>query len=326
MKTYFYLISFILWFYFGSCTQPYFPNQVVFSFDDSETIYAIDEINQQAYQSIPVYPSSTRVSYVMKKFPYAPSDSPQSKYYVQLVLDPSMETCMYETYWKYGENNFNVFPTHWLLNASSFEIKNYFNFTYKMIHSNDSSQDEDYWYANVKCEIESGDRYPCQEVYFKKNTEIPLRLTQVIYRGFRFIQTTINFKIISMGKPDEKYFDSIPKNWYDACEDLTLGVLYSPEVAKISLHKSAEIHVSLAAPPHRINGNDTVRIQWNATDCIDCFTFSPKELSFNINNFQEKQILTITRVKDAAQTTVIPILNGGGFDIIPPIRFPLYIE
>ena len=44
-----------------------------------------------------------------------------------------------------------------------------------MIHSNNSSPDEDYWYANEKCEIQDGSKPPCQEIYFKKNTEIPLR-------------------------------------------------------------------------------------------------------------------------------------------------------
>jgi hypothetical protein len=43
----------------GDFAQPYFTNQVVFSFDNSETIIAIDEINQRAYQSIPAYPSMT---------------------------------------------------------------------------------------------------------------------------------------------------------------------------------------------------------------------------------------------------------------------------
>jgi hypothetical protein len=310
----------------GDCLPPFFPPQIVFSLDNDQTIIAIDEINQRAYQSIPFYPSMTQTSYAMKNFPYAPLDTPQSKYYVQLLIESSGSDCMYQTYWKYGESNFNVFPSHWLLNTSSFQIKNYLNFTYEMIHSNHSSQDEDYWYANVTCEVESGESFPCEEVYFKKNTEIPLRSTQVIYRGYRFIQTTTNFKVISIGKPDDKYFDSIPKNWYNTCRDLNLELLYDPPFTKINLHESVEIHISLAAPPHQINGNDTVRIQWNTTQCIDCFTLSPKEFYFNINNFQEKQILTITRVKNAPQTTLIPIVNGGGFDVIPSEAFPIYIE
>ncbi|CAF3352359.1 unnamed protein product, partial [Rotaria sp. Silwood2] len=111
---------------------------------------------------------------------------------------------------------------------------------------------------------------------FKKNTEIPLRLTQVVSRGYRFIQKTTNYKIISIGKPDDKYFNSIPKNWPTACEDLDLGLSYYSEFATIRLHQSAEFHVSLSTPPHRIDGNDIVRVQWNTTECIDCFTLSPK--------------------------------------------------
>jgi hypothetical protein len=132
--------------------------------------------------------------------------------------------------------------------------------------------------------------------------------------------------VISVGKPDEKYFDSIPKNWYDTCQDLNLELLYYPEAAEISLHQSAEFHMCLSAPPHRIYGNDTVRIQWNTTQCIDCFTFSPKEPYFNADNFEEKQILTITRVKNAPLTTIIPIFNGGGFDRIPAQEYPIYIR
>jgi hypothetical protein len=58
-------------------------------------------------------------------------------------------------------------------------------------------------------------------------------------------------------------------------------------VIYINLDESVNVQVWLSTPPHRINGNDTVRIQWN-----DCFTWTSKELSFNSENFQEKQILT----------------------------------
>ncbi|CAF4096409.1 unnamed protein product, partial [Rotaria sordida] len=72
--------------------------------------------------------------------------------------------------------------------------------------------------------------------------------------------------------------------------------------------------------------NGTVRVQWNTAGCIDCFTLSPKEFIFNINNFQEKQILTITRIKNASKGSIIPILYGEGCDLIPPERFPIYID
>ncbi|CAF4435813.1 unnamed protein product, partial [Adineta steineri] len=60
--------------------------------------------------------------------------------------------------------------------------------------------------------------------------------------------------------------------------------------------------------------------------CPDCFTFSPEQLSFNAKNFQEKQTLTITRVKNSSQTVLIPISNGGGFDTVPAEIYPIYIE
>ncbi|CAF1221891.1 unnamed protein product [Adineta steineri] len=328
MKVLLFLLSCILCHYKGYCEQPYFPRQVVFSMGDDTTIIAIDEINQRAYQSIKYsFDPIPQISYALQHFPYAIPNTPQSKYYVQLLLggDASMANCEYTAYWKYGGYYLNVFPSHWM-NGSTFEIKNYLNFTYKMIHSNNSSSDEDYWYTNEICETEDGNKPPCQEIFFKKNTEIPLRLNQVVYRGYRFIQTTINYNVISIGKPDDKYFNSMPKDWPTKCEDVDLGLTYYPQSATIKLNKSAEFHVSLSTPPHQIIGNGTVLVQWNTTQCIDCFTLSPKEFTFNMNNFQENQILTITRIKNAPRSVIIPILHGEGYEFIPPERFQIYID
>jgi hypothetical protein len=325
MKINLYLISFILYYYEAQCAQPYFPPQIVFSLDNDRTTIAVDEINQRAYWTIALNPPQRETAYVMKHFPYAIPDSPQSKYYVQLVVDTQPVGCMYGTYWKYGGNTFNLFPSHWV-NGTSFTVKNYINFRYEMIHSTNASQNEDYWYANTTCSVDSGETYPCQEIYFKKDTQIPLRLTQVIRRGWAVIQMTTNYKIISMDKPDDKLFDFIPKNWSVACQDVMLGLLYYPQTSKIDLNQNAKVQIWLIAPPHRINGNDTVVIEWKPTECNDCFTWTPKQLYFNIDNFQEKQTLTITRVKDGPKTTLTPIFYGGGFDLVPPQIYPIYLE
>jgi hypothetical protein len=182
------------------------------------------------------------------------------KYYVQLLTDSPSLNCMYGTYWKYGGNNFNSFPSHWL-NGTSFKIKNYLSFNYEMLHSKDSSENEDHWYSNVTCRPDSGELVPCEEIYFKKNTDIPLRFVQVIDRGLTIVQVTTNYQVISIGKPDKKYFDSIPKNWSVACQDFNLGLLYNPVFIKVNLKQSSKVHISLTAPPYRINGNDTVTIQ-----------------------------------------------------------------
>ncbi|CAF1348755.1 unnamed protein product [Rotaria sp. Silwood1] len=232
----------------------------------------------------------------------------------------------YGTYWEYGGNNFNSFPPHWWHNRSSFTIDNYIKFKYVMVYSTNFSQDEDYWYANTTCQVDSGENYPCEEIYFRKNTQIPLRFTQVVRRGWDLIQITTNYKVISMGKPDDKFFNSIPQDWSSICQDINLGLLYYPLSTKLNLHQSVEIHISLAAPPHRIDGNDTVRIQWKPTSCDDCLTWTPKELTFNTNNFQEYQILTITRVKDGPKITLLPIFDGGSYDLVPPNIYPIFIE
>ncbi len=325
MKIYLHFISFILWYYFAECLQPFFPSQIVFSPDDGTTTIAIDEINQRAYKMLTYGSTRREISYVEKNFSYAPVDSPQSKNYVQLTTDSPPLSCMYGTYWKYGRNNFNSFPSHWL-NGTSFKIKNYLNFSYEMLHSKDPSGNDDYWYSNVTCRLDSGESVPCEEIYFKKNTDIPLRFVQVIRRGSNTVQVTTNYQVIAMGKPDEKYFDSIPKNWFVACQDFNLGLLYNPVFTKINLKQSSKIHISLTAPPHRINGNDTVIIRWESTECSDCVRWTPKELTFNTKNFQEKQILTITRVEDGQQTSLAPIFHGGGFNRVPPQTNSIFIE
>jgi calcineurin-like phosphoesterase family protein len=129
-----------------------------------------------------------------------------------------------------------------------------------------------------------------------------------------------------VGKPDDKYFDSIPEYWSIACRDVNLRLLYYPQSTKINLNQSSEIHISLTAPPHRIHGNDTVCIQWKQTQCDDCVAWTPKQLSFTSENFQEKQILTVTRVKDGPDTTLIPIFYGGGFDFVPPEIDRIHIQ
>jgi len=245
---------------------------------------------------------------------------------VQLIIDSIPFGCYYGTYWKYGGNIINLFPPHWWVNRTSFKVDNYLKFIYEMIHSNDSSINEDYWYANVTCQVDSGKNYPCEEIYFEKNTQIPLRSTRVVRQGWKVVRQTTNYKIISMGKPDEKYFDSIPSNWTSICRDVMLGLLYYPQITKIDLNQSTQVQVWLITPPHRINGNDTVTIQWKPSECNDCFTWTPKQLSFNIDNFQERQILKITRVKDGSPTYLIPVFNGGGFDNVSAETYSIIIQ
>ena len=88
----------------------------------------------------------------------------------------------------------------------------------------------------------------------------------------------------------------------------------------------AKVQVWLSAPSHEINGNDTVTIQWRTSECTDCFTWTPKQLSFNSKNFQERQTLTITRLGMSEQSIFIPILEGGGFEFIEAATYSLSIR
>ncbi|CAF1568640.1 unnamed protein product [Rotaria sordida] len=309
MKISLYLTCFALHYYLIDSAQPYFPSQIVFSPDNNKTIFAIDEMNQRAYKTVTYGATVRETSYLMKNFPYTIPDSPQSKYYVQLLVDTPSNSCQYATFWKYGGSTFNSFPLHWQLNASSIQVDNYIKFKYEMLHSTDSSTDEDYWYSNVTCQVYGGAVYPCEEIYFIKNTQIPLRFTEVVRRGWFLVQLTTSYNVISMRKPDEKLFDSIPKTWPDSCRDYSLGLLYYPQRTKILVNEKAQVQVWLIAPPHRINGSDTVTIHWKSDE------FSKK-----------RQTLTITRVKDGPKTNLIPSFHGGGFDHVTAAIYPIFIE
>jgi hypothetical protein len=312
----------LLFFIVGECVQPYFPPQLLFF--AGPTLYAVDEINQQAYKSVSDSVKSSETAYAMKSFPYAIPDSPQSKYYVQLQDKFPDTGCRYGTYWKYGGNTFNTFPEHWN-NGSSFEIRNFINFKYEMIHSNKSFVYEDYWYSNKTCRP-LGKTCPCEEIYFRKGTDIPVRSTQVVRTPWDVQQYTTEYLMITVGKPDDKYFDPIIKDWSFTCRDVMLGVLYNPNTSKIDLSKSVKFQVWLPTPPHRMNGTDTVTIQWKAAGCTDCLTWKPTTLSFNSKNFYGQQILTITRVKEGPEATLTPIFNGGGFDLVSPHNYTIVIE
>ncbi|CAF4227309.1 unnamed protein product, partial [Adineta steineri] len=47
------------------CAQPYFPGQIVFSPDNGQTIFAIDEINQRASKTIDYGDQGRQTSYEM---------------------------------------------------------------------------------------------------------------------------------------------------------------------------------------------------------------------------------------------------------------------
>ncbi|CAF5105352.1 unnamed protein product, partial [Rotaria sp. Silwood1] len=74
-------------------------------------------------------------------------------------------------------------------------------------------------------------------------------------------------------------------------------------------------------PRHRVNGNDTMILQFRvdetSSECQDCLTWEPKEFYFNIKNFHEYHTMIVTRIKDGSETTIDPIMNGGGHDKIP---------
>ncbi|CAF1263730.1 unnamed protein product [Adineta ricciae] len=324
MELYLYFFSFLHFYQCGQGAQPYFPPQILF-FANENTLYAIDEVNQRAYKSASPSIKQSETAYALKNFPYAIPDSPQSKHYVQLLEGFPNIGCIYGTYWEHGGSTFNAFPSHWQ-NVTSFEIKNFIDFKYPMIHSTNSSVYEDYWYSNQTCHPEGPDDVPCEEIYFRKNTDIPVRFTQVIETPWEVRQFTTEYLVISVGEPDDKYFKSIPKDWAVTCRDVMLGVSYQPQTVKINLNESVNIEVWLPTPPHRINGSDIASIRWKADECSNCLTWMPNEMTFTEENFQERQTLKITRLKKSPTLKLVPIINGGGFDLVPVKNYTIAIE
>ena len=298
------------------CDQPYFPPQVVFTVDNGQKLYAIDEVNQQAYASIK--DDSPQSGYVFRHFPYSPADTPQSKYYVQLVTGLFSNSCAYGTYWKYGGNPYNLFPAHWN-NITSFQIKGFLDINYHMIKAHNGSMSEDHWYSQETCNPDIGVPGPCLQIYFQKNTDIPLRSIALATVSRRQYFQTTEYKILSIGKPDDKYFANIPKNWYTSCLDVNLRVTYFYDRPIVSYHDYKAVGVSLFTPPHRINQNDTVTIQWKVVNgCTGCLTWTPQQLIFNSQNFNQIQNLTFYRRTDSLPITLNPIFIGGGFDLVSP--------
>ncbi|CAF1039705.1 unnamed protein product [Rotaria sordida] len=169
---------------------------------DNQAIYAVDELNQQAYTSYVITPTLTKYSFAMKNSTFAILDSPESKKTLhQTVLQ------------------------------------------YELIHSKDDSRDKDYWYANEICEIYTGEKFPCQEIYFKKNIDIPLRTAQVVHQAWDLFHETTHYKIISIGKPDERIFNRIPTNWAYNCTDVMLSLSYNAQILTIKLTKDSTVDV-----------------------------------------------------------------------------------
>jgi len=314
------LIQIVLLFYcyyLAHCDPPYFPSQIVFTINNGKQLYAIDAVNQRAFVSI--NDSSPQSAYVFQHFPYSPADTPQSKYYVQLATALDSKTCAYGTYWEYGGNPYNYFPAHWNTNTS-FQITNYLHLNYQMVHSNNHSEvDEDYWYSDQVCSGAIPDIQPCFRIYFKRNTDIPLRSIELQTVAGRPIFQTTKYEVLSTGKPDDKYFSGIPRNWYTSCLDINLQVKYLIDNYRIGYESYKTVGVSLSTPPHKINGNDSVIISWSIiSGCHDCLTWTPQKLTFNHQNFNQIQNLTIYRVFDSIDVIFSPSFIGGGFDLVSP--------
>ncbi|CAF1168263.1 unnamed protein product [Rotaria sp. Silwood1] len=317
--------------FYGSdvhCAQPYFPPQVTFTSEDRTAVYAIDEFNQLAHVIYGNLSPEPLNHYLMKNTPFPIPDSPQAKHYVHLSSNSSSpDHCYYETAWKYGSRFSTWFSLHWYHNRASVTIGNFVNFNSKMIHSTNETILEDYWYSEEKCKIDIGKYYPCEEIYFTKNTDLPLKTVRIGVDDHRKIASiTTKYTILSVGKPDETSLIPYPKDWAYACADFALGLSRDPESSMIPLNESGTVNIWLNTPSHRINENDTVIVEWERTncECSDCISWTPERLVFNIENFNQPQKLTITRFKQGTEC-IVPILTGGAYDQLSSPQYRITI-
>ncbi|CAF3845005.1 unnamed protein product [Rotaria sp. Silwood1] len=113
-----------------------------------------------------------------------------------------------------------------------------------------------------KCSLQTGDVCPCEEIFFKKNTDIPLRYIYVEGHGFFVNKGIINYKIISIEKPSDKLFAKIPKNWMNNWTDLNLGLDFILPSPIIKVNESVKVQIHLTSPLHRVDENDTMILRW----------------------------------------------------------------
>ena len=196
-----------------------------------------------------------------------------------------------------------------------------------MIHSDNESVLEDYWYSDGKCQVSNGESYPCEEIYFIKNTDIPLRTVRVEpYENM--VRKTTQYTVMSIGKPDEKLFEPIPIDWAYSCPDSTQGIVYSPQRLELKVNESVTIEMYLTAPPHRINGNNSVILEFEldpCTPCDHCFRWTPNRFVFNTDNFRQPQNLTISRVKTGG-VILNPNFTGGGYEHVTTPNYDTFID
>ncbi|CAF4274302.1 unnamed protein product [Rotaria socialis] len=180
-----------------------------------------------------------------------------------------------------------------------------------------------------KCSLYSGAEYPCEEIYFIKNTEILLRTTHVVHRGLDSLRVVTNYGNVSICKPHEELFGKIPKDWAYNCQDVTLGLEHDPEMSKVDVNQSASVQLRLTSPLHCIYGNDTVILEWQPSknsSCMDCVSWKPERLYFNSVKFEEPQELIVTRVENGDLKEMIPVFHGGRYESVFADAYSIYIE
>jgi hypothetical protein len=88
------------------------------------------------------------------------------------------------------------------------------------------------------------------------------------------LKVVINYTVTSIGKPDDKLFEKIPKNWMNNCTDLNLGLDFILPSPIIKLNDSTTIQIRLTSPPHQVQGNDTMNLLWKidetSSECRGC--------------------------------------------------------
>lgn len=96
-------------------------------------------------------------------------------------------------------------------NGTTFSVGNYLKFTYNLVHWTNSSVD--YWRSIETCLVPSLGCIHCEEMFFEKDTDIPIQYNYINIDGQHIHLQTIWFTDVTVGKSVNNYFKTIPKDY-----------------------------------------------------------------------------------------------------------------
>jgi hypothetical protein len=297
---------------------PSLPPRISFTMkagsNDAEGIFiAMDTHQVNAYLK-----DGKQESFIFGKVPGAEPQSPEAKYHTLFDLDPSApQQCKYEAYSLQSPRMEWGFPTSWFTFDTEPKIKIdpqvYLVYKYSLHKGGNPAVTDGVlcdWYASFDfCQGE-----PCQMVYFKKGTNLPVK-SKLWQESRGWHLSTVHY-VNSTDGPIEQYLSKIPKDWVNRCYDNNMEFSFMPDHFDEKVSSTIDLTVEIEAPPHLVNGTNVVTGQFvNAVgdgyDCTDCIKINTKTFAFSAVKLSQK--VSITMVKPGMQRIRAEI-QGGGYE------------